>query len=93
MSDSFRGHNIEMRNGEYVFTDTQEPTVRAWKTRPCGHCGKQNTKDGHDGCLATLLGVMNACCGHGRVADAYIQFDNGNRLSGLEAMSVMGAVQ
>jgi hypothetical protein len=42
--------------------------------RPCGHCGRPQTPEGHDGCLGTLPGVMNACCGHGVEADAYVQY-------------------
>ena len=41
----------------------------------CGKCKKGPTKEGHDGCLGTLPGVMNACCGHGDINDAYVMFD------------------
>ena len=42
--------------------------------RLCGHCGKHNTKEGHDGCLGVIPDAMNACCGHGEINDAYIQW-------------------
>lgn len=42
--------------------------------RGCGHCGLHPTPEGHDGCLGTIPGAMNACCGHGNVELAYIQY-------------------
>lgn len=51
----------------------------------CAKCKKGPTKEGHDGCLGTLPGVMNACCGHGNDRQAYIQYWNGNRIAGDEA--------
>ena len=42
----------------------------------CGHCGLNRTEQGHDGCIGTLKGVMNACCGHGQDSAAYVQFDH-----------------
>lgn len=42
----------------------------------CGHCGLKRTPEGHDGCIGTLEGVMNACCGHGEDKVAYVQFDH-----------------
>ena len=40
----------------------------------CDHCGLKRTKEGHDGCIGTLDGVANACCGHGEINAAYVQF-------------------
>jgi hypothetical protein len=40
----------------------------------CAHCKKLPTPEGHDGCLGTLPNIMNACCGHGNNAQAYIQY-------------------
>lgn len=59
-------------NDEWLYKDTMTPTVG--DERPCGHCGKPRTKEGHDACLGTLHGVMNACCGHGESRNAYIQY-------------------
>jgi hypothetical protein len=84
-----RGYKIEMHNGEWVFSDTKESTVATWQKRPCGHCGKYNTIEGHDGCLGTLSGVMNACCGHGQENDAYVQFLDGFSIHGKDAVTVM----
>lgn len=82
--DKLRGHKIELKNKEWVYSDTKESTVETWKNRPCGHCGKHNTKEGHDACLGTLPGVMNACCGHGSRNESYIQFENGTILRGFK---------
>lgn len=42
----------------------------------CEHCGLNRTKQGYDGCIGELQGVMNACCGHGQDSTAYVQFDH-----------------
>lgn len=60
----------------------------------CLHCGLNRTPEGHDGCIGTLENVMNACCGHGRPKEAYIQFNHENykkdpnkiRIGGSEAI-------
>jgi hypothetical protein len=49
--------------------------------KPCVKCGKLPTKEGHDACLGTLPGVIDACCGHG-VKEAYIIFENGVTIRG-----------
>ena len=55
---------------------------------PCVKCGLNPTPEGHDGCLGTLQGdVMNACCGHGYSGIAYIQYWNGDRISGDRAIN------
>jgi hypothetical protein len=72
MISHYRGHEIQLINGTWVYADTGRP-VADEPQRPCGHCGRAVTPDGHDGCLGTLPGVMNACCGHGRPQDAYVQ--------------------
>ena len=75
IKSQLRGHPIVNINGEWLYKDTMTPTVG--NERPCGHCGKPNTNKEHDGCLGTIPGVMNACCGHGNNREAYRQyFDN-----------------
>lgn len=39
----------------------------------CGKCNLPNRPDGHDACLGVIAGAMNACCGHGDDAMAYVQ--------------------
>lgn len=69
----WRGVDIELVNDVYVYSDTKNP-VSEYRDVPCGHCGLKNTRQGYDGCLGKLPGVMNACCGHGNDNDAYIQY-------------------
>lgn len=80
-----RGHEIEEVDGCFVYVDTGESTADTWKDRPCGHCRLANTPEGHDGCLGTIPGAINACCGHGELAEAYIQFED-RTLRGQEAL-------
>ena len=83
----WRGHNIVFAAGEYQFEDTGEPTVGS--DRPCGHCDRYHTVEGHDACLRTLPGVMNACCGHGEVSEAYVQMPNGETVQGQDALDLI----
>lgn len=68
-----RGHPIYFDGQVWRYVDTDEPTASTWQNRPCGRCNRFPTADGHDACLGTLPGVMNACCGHGQQKDAYVQ--------------------
>ena len=86
----FRGHQIELYNGCWEYSDSGELVSESWKGRSCGHCGKSNTQEGHDGCLGILLGIMNACCGHGIESDAYVQFDDGRIIHGKQARMIQG---
>ncbi|MDZ7703158.1 MAG: hypothetical protein U5L04_01580 [Trueperaceae bacterium] len=84
----FRGHAIrysEERDG-FVYCDTGEPVEDRWESRPCGYCGRDSTPEGHDGCLGTLDGVRNACCGHGETGEAYVQFEDCRELREQEAI-------
>jgi hypothetical protein len=57
--DTWRGHLITKQGLDWVYVDTQQPV----RLNP----------DRDYGCLGTLPGVTNACCGHGNPNDAYIQ--------------------
>jgi hypothetical protein len=57
-----RGHLAQWDGGCWLYCDTGEPID---KRRSCARCGKAPTKEGHDACLGTLLGIQSACCGHG----------------------------
>lgn len=82
--DKFRGYEIyEKEEEKWYFSDTNKPTATTHMFRPCGHCGLENTPDGHDGCLSNLPGVKNACCGHGEREQSYIQFTNGVTVRGF----------
>jgi hypothetical protein len=82
-----RGHDIEENNGVFIFSDNKEKTVGI--DRPCGHCGLDRTKDGHDYCLGTLKGLMNACCGHGDIKETYIQLLDGFTIRGKDALIII----
>ena len=82
---NFRGYKMKVRYGEFVFADTGRSVAETWRNRPCGYCGQYNTPEGHDGCLGTLPEVINACCGHGQPAEAYVQFTSGEIIHGVMA--------
>lgn len=83
-----RGHAIYSKNDKWFYSDTRTSTLGA--ERPCGFCGRERTKEGHDGCLGTLPGpIVNACCGHGQDEEAYIQFSDWTRVHGEEAIRMI----
>jgi hypothetical protein len=85
----FRGHAVYIEKDECFYSDTRTPTFGS-TTRVCGFCGRDRTKEGHDGCLGVLPGpVDNACCGHGQDDEAYIQFENGNIVQGEKALRMI----
>jgi hypothetical protein len=53
----------------------------------CSHCGLDRTIEGHDGCIGTLPNIMNACCGHGEINMAYVQFWDETTIQGREALN------
>ena len=79
-----RGHKIILVD-QWRFADTMEPTINTWKHKSCGFCNRHVTLEGHDSCLGTLPGIRNACCGHGELQRAYVQFDDGVCIRGLAA--------
>lgn len=82
----FRGYEIESANGNgFVFCDNGQLVEKTWEERPCGHCLCMSTKDGHDACLGTIPGVINACCGHGNANEAYVQLAYGVAVYGQSA--------
>jgi hypothetical protein len=85
---TWRGHIIYSDfNGQFWYEDGTK--VKDDIDRACGHCGQENTSEGHDACLGTLPNVMNACCGHGSINDAYIQYYDGSSIYGQEAKERM----
>jgi len=70
-SGFLRGHAMHYDGERWRYDDTGEPTEGS--PRPCGYCNLPDREDGHDACLGELPGVDNACCGHGRPGDAYVQ--------------------
>lgn len=90
MVSKWRGHDIFYIR-EWLYCDTGEP-IRG-NRRPCGHCGKRETEEGHDDCLGTVTGIMNACCGHGEVKDTYVQFWDGSSVHGLNAQEILNMIK
>ncbi len=88
----YRGHKIELRNETWFYCD-KNISVKSIKKTPCGYCGQPVTKEGHDGCLETLPGLMNACCGHGIKEQAYVQFLDGFCVQGKDACSIIGMLK
>lgn len=89
----WRGYPMEWvddygEQGAWLYSDTKTP-VSLEPNRGCGSCGLPSTEEGHDGCLGTLPGVRNACCGHGTPSNAYIQYEGGPTLRGKEALKRM----
>lgn len=87
MIHHLRGHTIWLdAAGGWIwrYADNDEPT--AGNDRPCGKCHEPRTAEGHDPCLGVLDGVVNACCGHGHIDEAYVQFVGGRRLAGQDAL-------
>lgn len=87
INSHLRGHKIEFINNEWVYSDTKKPT--AGNPRDCGNCNKPDTKEGHDPCLGTLIGLRNACCGHGETDEAYVQFIDGKCVRGKDALNIV----
>ena len=80
-----RGHEMRYTDA-WRYADTGLPVAEN-PERLCGECGEETTPEGHDGCLGTLPGVVNACCGHGRVPEAYVMLTDGTRLAGSVAVA------
>jgi len=91
--DMLKGHAIKEINGEWFYYDNNEKVSETWKTRVCGKCDKANTPEGHDACLGELIGVMNACCGHGNDSEAYAQYENCEIVQGKLAIAVFNELK
>lgn len=87
-TSKYRGNDIEYKNGEWFFSGTELKVEQCHDTKPCGHCGKLFTNEGHDACLGELPGLMNACCGHGIESEAYVQFLDGSCIRGKDAVEI-----
>jgi hypothetical protein len=57
--------------GVAVSVAKQLKKARPTTKRPCAVCHRLRTPEGHDPCVASLPGVINACRGHG-VCPGYI---------------------
>ena len=84
-TSKWRGHNIQFIFDYWIYSDTKQK-VSENKNRSCGYCNRENTKEGHDGCIGELPDVLNACCGHGISSEAYVQFCDGTDIRGEKAV-------
>lgn len=85
VKSSWRGHDILFINQSWVYADNSQPVSENPK-RHCGYCGKRPTEKDHDFCIRDLPAVKNACCGHGVIDEAYVQFFDKSDLRGLHAL-------
>lgn len=83
----YRGHHIWFIFERWVYVDTGDSVEN--NHRSCGHCGEADTIKGHDGCLGTLRGIRNACCGHGQIDSAYVQFQDMYSIHGKPARVII----
>ena len=83
--DKWRGYDCYVINEIWYYCDDLSETARGHR-EACGYCGLKDTIEGHDGCIGTLEGVRNACCGHGIAKDAYVQFPDSSDIRGKEAL-------
>ena len=88
-NSKFRGNKITFENDEWIYSDTKLSVAKTHSSVPCGKCGRKGTNEGHDACLGTLVGVMNACCGHGAIDEAYVQFLDGECIRGKDAVFIL----
>lgn len=88
VTSQHRGHRIEFYNGKWRYIENKE-LVEDNPNISCKFCGKQQTEEGHDGCLGTLMGIKNACCGHGEIKSAYVQFLDGESIHGKDAKIIL----
>jgi len=91
----YRGHEIEF-NEEleiWVYSLDKTPVPDDHLERACGNCKQQRTIEGHDACLGTLPGLMNACCGHGNPKEAYVQFLDGTAIHGEDAVIIQNILK
>lgn len=91
----YRANKIECNSALdiWLYSDTQESVKDNHLTKACGCCGAQRTPEGHDMCLGTLPGLMNACCGHGVASDCYVQFLDGFSVHGEDARIIIDILQ
>lgn len=89
-----RGHDIYYDdNTGWRYVEDGSLVSQNWLTKGCKHCGKSDTGKGHDGCLGTLKGVGNACCGHGFSDEAYVQFLDGSSVHGEDASIILNILK
>lgn len=88
MKSQYRGHEMYFDEQVQHWRFSNDGSIVSdGDTDRCGVCHENRTPEGHDPCIGTLAGVINACCGHGEVDCAYVVFCNGKRVAGAAAIS------
>ena len=93
--DKYRGNEIYEIYEEWFYSKNNLK-VKDNIEIECGICGNKPIKDGceaYDACLGKLIGLMNACCGHGDYRDAYIQFLDGESIHGNDAITMINVLK
>ena len=75
------------------FNAKDNENLHEYEKLPCKYCGKYRTYEGHDGCLGELIGITNACCGHGNTRLAYVQFLDGTSVRGEDAIVIQNILK
>jgi len=90
-----RGNEIYFKeeNKIWYYKDTNLSVPNTHLDHHCGNCGNDYTEEGHDGCLGTLVGIMNSCCGHGNVSESYVQFWDGEVITGRDAKIIQDVLK
>ncbi len=91
-TSKYRGYDIHFIYDYWIYSGTKQKVSKN-VNRTCGHYGKPQTENGHDGCIGTIDGVMNACCGHGVENEAYIQFLSGDCIRGEMALEIIDKIR
>lgn len=90
-----RGNEIYFNESDnkWYYSDTNLSVSDTHENHQCGNCGKHYTEEGHDACLGTLIGLMNACCGHGNIDECYVQFWDGECVRGEDAKTIQNILK
>ncbi len=84
VTSSDRGNEIYFNEQLRVWCYTNTTTVVEFKSK-CPKCGVLHDSEFVDKCLGRLIGLMNACCGHGDIDKCYVQFLDGSMVVGEDA--------
>jgi len=87
------GHDIEIIDNMWLFSDTLEPTKSTYKSRACGECGEYMDESDHDPCIKNLPDVLNACCGHGDIEQCYMMLEDRRCYYGEEALVIINSLK
>lgn len=83
----YRGHEVACIGGQWFYTSNMQ-SIQSDLNRECSECKCSPGDEGHDQCLGKLVGLMAACCGHGEVEKAYVQFLDGINIYGVDAKTI-----